>query len=132
MRPLMVYSHRRYPRSLEDVRDALEAASAWLIWSPAPAPSVGSRTSTVRGCFFYRWHRASLILFPKRLRWLGHAPAIARPLIHLDKRVARYRIVREHLVRLVWGFSSRNGANRPRPPGGARVTFATPRRPEPR
>jgi SAM-dependent methyltransferase len=104
LRPLMRLSHRREPRSPEDVRDTLaggfrEEDLARRI------TAVGGRPWFERQALLsYMWHRATVALFPDELRFLSRHRSIERVLILVDVQLARFKPVRRNLVRLIWGF----------------------------
>jgi SAM-dependent methyltransferase len=104
LRPLMRLSHRREPRSPEDMRDTLaggfrEEDLARRI------TAVGGRPWFERQALFsYMWHRASVALFPDELRFLSRHRSIDSVLVAVDTHLARFKPVRRNLVRLIWGF----------------------------
>lgn len=104
LRPLMRISHRREPRSPEDMRETLgggfreEDLARRII-------AVGGRPWFERRALFqYMWHRASVSLFPHELRHLRSRPGIDRTLVRIDEQMSRVAPVRRNLIRLIWGF----------------------------
>jgi SAM-dependent methyltransferase len=107
LRPLFAYSHRRLPRSPEDVRETLqggfrEAELAEQIRALGADPWFERQ-----GLAYYLWRRASLVLFPARFEHLGEHPLISKALISLDQRLLRFQIARRQAMRLVWGLYKR-------------------------
>jgi SAM-dependent methyltransferase len=104
LRPLMRVSHRRDPRSPEDVQVTVrggfrEVELAEMI------RALGCRPWFERqGFLHYLWQRATVSLFPSELAWLARRRSIGRALIHVDEALARLPPVRGNLVRLIWGF----------------------------
>jgi SAM-dependent methyltransferase len=112
LRPLFAYSHRRLPRSPEDVRETMqggfrEAELAKQIRGLGADPWFERQ-----GLTYYLWRRASLVLFPDRLEHLGEHPVVSRALISLDERLMRYRFAREQSMRLIWGLRKPESAPR--------------------
>jgi SAM-dependent methyltransferase len=105
LRPVMAYSHRRYPRSPEDQRETLQGGfrEEDIVREVRSAGADAEAWFQRLGFTYYFWRRASLVLFPPRWRSLGEHPRIAGPLIELDRRLARRPRMRRHLVRLLWG-----------------------------
>jgi SAM-dependent methyltransferase len=104
LRPLMRISHRREPRSPEDMRETLEGGFREEDLARR-INAVGGRPWFERQALFqYMWHRASVSLFPEELRRLRRRPGIDRTLIGIDERMARFAPVRRNLIRLIWGF----------------------------
>ncbi len=104
LRPLFTLSHRRYPRSPEDVRDTMQGGFREPQLA-AKIRALGAEPTFQRlSLVWYLWRRASLVLFPERYKHLGEHPRIASTLTRLDERLARFRIVREHQIRLIWGL----------------------------
>jgi ubiquinone/menaquinone biosynthesis C-methylase UbiE len=104
LKPLMAYSHRRFPRSPEDIRETQqggfrEADLAREIRALGCEP-YARRLSLL----FYLWRRATLVALPPRLRHLGDNVAIARALTSIDRRLARVPFLRAQQVHLVWGL----------------------------
>jgi len=101
---LFVYSHRKVPRSPEDVV-ATTAGGFREEDLRDEVARVGGEFWSVRLLLaFQLWHRAALVLLPERFRRLRRHPLIAGPLIRLDERLARRPRSRRHLIRLVWGL----------------------------
>jgi SAM-dependent methyltransferase len=104
LRPLMRISHRREPRSPEDVRETL-AGGFWEDDLARRITAVGGRPWFERQALLqYMWHRASVSLFPEELRCLRRRPGIDSTLMRIDERIARFAPVRRNLIRLIWGF----------------------------
>jgi SAM-dependent methyltransferase len=105
LRPVMAYSHRRHPRSPEDIRETLQGGfrEEDIVREVRASGAAAEAWFERLGFAFYFWRRASLVLFPARWRGLGEHPRIAGPLIALDRHLARRPRMRRHLVRLIWG-----------------------------
>jgi SAM-dependent methyltransferase len=109
LKRLMALSHRRDPRSPEDVRDP-STAGYRLPSLEAGIRAVGGQPWFVRQSFFYYfWHRASVSLFRDELRVLPRA-RIAAAMARLDAWLSRFRFMRENTIRLIWGFDRPPGA----------------------
>lgn len=104
LRPLLIYSHRRVPRSPEDVRHTMGGGFREDDLA-ASIRALGAEPWFERqGLAWYLWRRASLVLFPSRVRHLGEHPRVAGPLIALDERLGRHRFARALFIRLLWGL----------------------------
>jgi SAM-dependent methyltransferase len=117
LRPLLAYSHRKHPRSPEDVEATMRGGFREEVLAEE-ASRVGVELWSRRLLLtFYLWHRASMVLLPDRFLAYRRHPRIAGPLIRLDEWLARKPRVQPHLVRLVWGIqkplSSTRSTTRP-------------------
>ena len=104
LRPLFELSHRRIPRSPEDMRDTREGGFhegdlAQTIHAVGAEPWLERLSLT-----YYLWRRATLVLLPARLAQHAEHPRIAGPLIRFDERLGRSPRAHRHLIRLLWGL----------------------------
>jgi SAM-dependent methyltransferase len=104
LRPLMRLSHRREPRSPEDIRDTVAGGMR----EPMLAERIratGCRPWFERLALFYcLWKRASVSLFPEVFRFIPRHDLVSRVLKGIDTRLARVPFFRRNMIRLVWGF----------------------------
>lgn len=104
LRPLMAYSHRKHPRSPEDMEATMQGGFREEILAEE-ARRIGVELWSRRLLLvFYLWQRASMVLLPSRFRELRRHPRIAKPLIRFDEWLARKPRFQPHLIRLVWGI----------------------------
>jgi SAM-dependent methyltransferase len=104
LRPLMWLSHRREPRSPEDVRDTMAGGFREGLLAER-IRAVGGEPWFERVAFLYfYWKRASVSLFPEIFRIIPRHDLISRGLKWIDCRLARVPFVRRNMIRLVWGF----------------------------
>lgn len=115
MRPLMTYTHRKIPRSPEDME--MTFAGGFVEDElAAEIRSVGGEPYFERVAFlYYMWMRSTRSLFPKLRDLPGHA-RVAAALERIDRWLGRYAWYRANMIRLVWGFE--------KPAAGARRTRA--------
>lgn len=104
LRPLMRLSHRREPRSPEDVRETMaggfrEERLAASIRRLGMAPWF-ERVAL----FYYVWHRVSVALFPDVARFVPRHDVIAAGCMRADRFLARFAWARKNMIRLIWGF----------------------------
>jgi SAM-dependent methyltransferase len=114
LRPLMGLSHRREPRSPEDIRDTMSGGFREERLSEA-IRRVGGEPWFERVAFlYYFWKRASVALFPKVLRVIPRHDLVSTALMRIDRFLSRFRWVRRNTIRLIWGFDklSRSGERR--------------------
>ena len=108
LRPLMGYYHRKGGISPEDREATL---SGWHSEEELRAmlERLDVRPFFRRAEFLhYLVNRAGERLPPRRLwRRYEYSPRAHRALIRLDERLARFQVVRENQMRLVWGFERR-------------------------
>jgi SAM-dependent methyltransferase len=104
LRPLMRLSHRREPRSPEDLRDTLAGGFREEDLTQRIAAVGGTPWFERQALLSYMWHRASVALFPDELRFLSRHRSVERAFIVVDTHLARLGLVRKNLVRLIWGF----------------------------
>jgi SAM-dependent methyltransferase len=104
LRPLMRLSHRREPRSPEDVRDTMaggfreERLAAFV-------RAVGGIPRFERVALsYYLWHRVSVALFPEVARFLPRHDLIAAGCMRVDRFLSRFAWARKNMIRLIWGF----------------------------
>jgi SAM-dependent methyltransferase len=103
-RPLMWLSHRREPRSPEDVRDTIRGGLRETVLAQR-IRAVGGVAWFERVAFlYYYWKRASVSLFPEVFRWIPRHDLVSLGLKQLDLRLARLKAVRRNMIRLVWGM----------------------------
>jgi SAM-dependent methyltransferase len=104
LRPLMWLSHRREPRSPEDLHDTMaggfrEERLAEVI------ERAGCDPWAERVAFlYYLWKRASVSLFPGAFRVIPRHDRVAQACLHTDRLLARFAWGRRNMIRLVWGF----------------------------
>jgi glycosyltransferase involved in cell wall biosynthesis len=131
LKPLFAYSHWRYPRSPEDVRETLQGGFREEELA-VTIRELGAQPRFERlGLTYYLWRRASLVLLPPRLRHVGEHRLIAGPLIRLDELLVRNRLGRRNAFRLIWGLSKppqSASEPTPTPPRGPRRAAAGGRR----
>jgi SAM-dependent methyltransferase len=118
LRPLMRLSHRREPRSPEDIRDTLmggfrEDQLEALIRAAGGVPAF-ERV----GLLYYVWKRASVALFPEVFRVLPRHDLVSRACMAADRFLCRFKRARRNMIRLVWGFTKPTA---PGPQGSAAV-----------
>jgi SAM-dependent methyltransferase len=104
LHPLFVYSHRKVPRSPEDVVATTAGGFREEQLADEVRRAGGEFWSLRLLLAFQLWHRAALVLLPDRFRRLRRHPLIAGPLIRFDQQLARRPRSRQHLIRLVWGM----------------------------
>ena len=104
LRPLMWLSHRREPRSPEDLRDTLEGGLREDVLSQR-IRAVGGEPWFERCAFLYwYWKRASVSLFPELFVLIPRHDLISRALKAIDVKLGRFNWVRRNMIRLVWGM----------------------------
>ena len=104
LRPLMRLSHRREPRSPEDLRETLSGGFR--------EPRLASAIRRVGGepwfervaLLYYVWMRAAGTLFPARVRRLRLHELVARACMRADRLLLRSQWGRRNMIRLIWGF----------------------------
>lgn len=104
LRPLMAYSHRKDPRSPEDVRDPTTAGYRIEDLGPKIEAAGGRPWFIRQSLLYYCWHRASRSLFPEALSRIPGHERIARALEAADAVLGRLPFVRANMIRLIWGF----------------------------
>ena len=112
LRPLLAYSHRKVPRSPEDVKETMRGGFREEVLREEARRAGVELWSRRLLLTFYLWHRATLKLLPDRFRELRMHPRIAGPLIRLDEKLARRPRAQRHLVRLVWGVEKPSQTSR--------------------
>lgn len=104
LRPLMGLSHRREPRSPEDIRDTVGGGFREDRLSDA-VRRVGGEPWFERIAFvYYFWKRASVSLFPEVLRVIPRHDMISAALMRIDRVLSRFGWGRRNMIRLIWGF----------------------------
>jgi SAM-dependent methyltransferase len=104
LRPLMRLSHRREPRSPEDIRDTM-AGGFHEEQLAASIRAVGGIPRFERvALVYYLWHRVSVALFPDVARFLPRHGLIAAGCRRADQFLARFGWARRNMIRLIWGF----------------------------
>lgn len=104
LRPLMRLSHRRHPRSPEDVHDTLRGGFREQRLAEAIHAVGGVPRFERFGFLYYFWRRASASLFPELFRFVPGRDAITAATVRADDLLTRFRWVRRNMIRLVWGF----------------------------
>ena len=104
LRPLMWFSHRRQPRSPQDIRDTFAGGLREDALDVAIRGAGGLPWFERVAFLYYYWQRVSVSLFPELLRHVPRHDLISRALKRVDCELARYRCVRRNMIRLVWGF----------------------------
>jgi SAM-dependent methyltransferase len=117
LRPLMRYTHRLQPISPEDLRFTMGGGFREDDLAPRVRAVGGEPWFHRQSFLYYFWTRARDRLIPDRMRRLADSRRILRALIALDDRLARFAVVRENLIRLVWGFDKPAGVSAPGAPG---------------
>ena len=104
LRPLMGLSHRREPRSPEDIRDTVGGGFREDRLSDS-VRRVGGEPWFERIAFvYYFWKRASVSLFPEVLRVIPRHDMISAALMRIDRVLSRFGWGRRNMIRLIWGF----------------------------
>jgi hypothetical protein len=100
----MWLSHRREPRSPEDIRDTMTGGMREEVLAEK-IRAVGGQPRFERVAFLYwYWKRVSVSLFPEAFRLIPRHDVISRELMRLDTWLSRFPFVRRNMIRLVWGF----------------------------
>jgi SAM-dependent methyltransferase len=109
LRPLMRLSHRREPRSPEDIRETLSGGLDEQRLTEAIC-RVGGRPWFERVAFFYYlWMRAAGVLLPASVRRHRAHRLVARACLRVDRMLMRFSWGRRNMIRLVWGFDKPGG-----------------------
>lgn len=104
LKPLMRLSHRREPRSPEDVKHTL-AGGFQEEDLERRIRVVGGEPKFERVALtYYVWKRASISLFPEAMRPLPRHDLISIACRRLDEFLGRLPVVRRNMIRLIWGF----------------------------
>jgi SAM-dependent methyltransferase len=104
LRPLMRLSHRREPRSPEDLRETLGGGFREPRLATAIRGVGGEPWFERVALLYYVWMRAAGTLVPARLRRLRVHELVARACMRVDRLLLRSGWGRRNMVRLVWGF----------------------------
>jgi SAM-dependent methyltransferase len=104
LRPMMSWSHRRVPRSPEDMRHTMEGGFREEELGATIRGFGGEPYFERQGLVFYLWHRTTMHVLPSRLRHLGDHRGMGRALTGLDERLGRRPLVRRNQLRLIWGW----------------------------
>jgi SAM-dependent methyltransferase len=112
LRPLMRFSHRREPRSPEDLRETLSGGFREARLAPAIRGVGGEPWFARVALLYYLWMRAAGILLPARARRLSLHRRVARACMAIDRLLLRSAWGRRNMIRLIWGFDKppRTGA----------------------
>jgi SAM-dependent methyltransferase len=109
LRPLMGLSHRREPRSPEDMRDTLSGGFREERLSEA-IQHVGGDPWFERVAFlYYFWKRLSVSLFPEVFRIVPRHDLISAAMMGVDRFLMRFAWTRRNMIRLIWGFDKPSG-----------------------
>jgi SAM-dependent methyltransferase len=104
LRPLMWLSHRREPRSPEDIRDTMAGGLREDVLAER-IRAVGGVPWFERVAFLYWfWKRVSVSLFPEFFAFLPRHDLISRAFKAIDLRLSRFNWVQRNMIRLVWGM----------------------------
>jgi SAM-dependent methyltransferase len=104
LRPLMRLSHRREPRSPEDLRETASGGFDEQRLAEAIG-RVGGRPWFERVAFlYYLWMRAAGVLMPASVRRHRVHGLVARACMRVDRLLLRLSWGRRNMIRLVWGF----------------------------
>ena len=104
LRPLMRLSHRKEPRSPEDLRETMAGGFREERLAEA-IRDVGGIPSFERvALLYYVWHRASVALFPEVVRVVPRHDLISTACMRADEFLSRFAWARKNLIRLIWGF----------------------------
>jgi SAM-dependent methyltransferase len=104
LHPLMRLSHRREPRSPEDLRETL-AGGFREPELEAAIRGVGGEPWFERvALLYYIWMRAAGTLLPAKVRRFRVHRLVARGCMRADKLLMSSEWGRRNMVRLVWGF----------------------------
>jgi SAM-dependent methyltransferase len=113
LRPLMHLSHRREPRSPEDMRDTMAGGMHEDLLAEQIRAAGGEPWFERVAFLYFYWKRASVSLFPKAFRLIPRHDLISRALRWADVRLARHiPFVRANMIRLVWGLDKPAGRRR--------------------
>jgi SAM-dependent methyltransferase len=104
MRPLMHLSHRREPRSPEDLRETLSGGFREPRLAAAIRRVGGEPRFQRVALLYYLWMRAAGTLFPARVRRLRLHERVARACMGIDRLLLRSAWGRRNMIRLIWGF----------------------------
>ncbi len=104
LRPLMRLSHRREPRSPEDVRETMAGGFREERLAEAIRAVGGIPFFERVALLYYVWHRASVALFPEVVRVVPRHDLIFTACMRADEFLSRFAWARKNMVRLIWGF----------------------------
>lgn len=102
--PLMRLSHRREPRSPEDLRETLTGGFREPELEAAIRRVGGEPWFERVALLYYIWMRAAGTLLPAKVRRLRVHGLVARGCMRADKLLMTFEWGRRNMVRLVWGF----------------------------
>jgi SAM-dependent methyltransferase len=109
LRPLMRLSHRREPRSPEDLRDTMAGGFREERLSSV-IHVVGGEPRFERVAFlYYFWKRLSVSLFPEVFRIIPRHDLISAAMMGVDRFLMRFTWTRRNMIRLIWGFEKPSG-----------------------
>lgn len=104
LRPLMHLSHRREPRSPEDLRETLSGGFREARLASAICRVGGEPWFERVALLYYVWMRAAGTLLPARVRRFRLHGLLARACMRVDRLLLRSAWGRRNMIRLIWGF----------------------------
>jgi SAM-dependent methyltransferase len=109
LRPPMRLSHRREPRSPEDVRDTMGGGSREERLFHVIHGAGGDPWFERVAFLYYFWKRLSVSLFPEVFRIVPRHDLISAAVMRADRFLLRFAWARRNMIRLVWGFDKPSG-----------------------
>lgn len=109
LRPLMRLSHRREPRSPEDVRDTIGGGFREERLSDVIHGAGGDPWFERVAFLYYFWKRLSVSLFPEVFRIVPRHDLISAIVMRADRFLLRFAWPRRNMIRLIWGFDKPSG-----------------------
>jgi hypothetical protein len=100
----MRLSHRREPRSPEDVRETMAGGFREERLAEAIRAVGGIPFFERVALLYYVWHRASVALFPEVVRIVPRHDLIFTACMRADEFLSRFVWARKNMIRLIWGF----------------------------
>lgn len=115
LKPLMGLSHRREPRSPDDVKHTLAGGFQEADLERRIRTVGGESKLELVALAYDVWKRASISLFPEAMRLLPPHDLISAARRRLDALLGRFPVVRRNMIRLVRGLENprRTGALSP-------------------
>jgi SAM-dependent methyltransferase len=104
LRPLTRLSHRRDPRSPEDIRDTMAGGFREEDLGAIIRGVGGDPWFERVALLYYMWKRASVSLFRDALRIVPRHDAVSAACMRVDRFLCRFSWGRRNMIRLIWGF----------------------------